>query len=518
MDDYSVVSVMHRARQSAWVIAWLMFGLPFSIIAQAPILEIGLPQAGTIMDGSSETWEFIAKEGEMLSFEARAIGDSLDPILTIATTEGVALLRNDDYDYPATKDALLEGFIAPDTATYTVTVSSYGATTGDFELWMLPGYSDIILRSPLNSLDDWETVTNLPDTEPDASIANNQLVLAQNGRSAATMAIGKTQEASPFYQSVDIVDVMGSGGWVISLIFAYQDNQNYHQVSLNDRGSWRAVRIQNGNEFIIRNWSTHPAIFPARTNFRLSALVNGFGIDVFYDGQYVGTATDFETIPSGATGMAVTTASISGATAAAQFTNFIITRPTETERGIVFPEQLVAEGSVATVRELERRNLIPTGGRMSVQINSGFARNTIAGVSRYPITDQVYGNFAIGATVSWQKAEGVTNGCGLSLRDNLAEDRFALAFVDSDNGYGLAWHENNAFTDNLYNDVLATSNDFYEMLVIATGDEVHYYLDGYYVGTLTESQTSGQIGEAVINFDTMTTTCNFNNIWVWLWA
>lgn len=525
MDDDHLVIVMPSGRSISlrlWVLALIMtiYSGVRDTRAQVSLIVIGEPQAGTIEANASQTWEFIAKEGEMLSFEARAMDEALDPVLTIeaSNAEAMPLISNDDYDYPTTKNALIEGFIAPDTATYRVTVSGYGATAGAFELWMLPGYGDVVSRDPLNSLDAWDTVSTLPDTEADVIIADNQMILRQSGRLQSTLVVG-AGGGSPFYQSVDVANVTGSSGWQVGLVFGYQDVANYYRVLLNDRGAWRVVHMEGGTERIVRDWGTHPAIFPARPNFRLSALVNGFGVDVFYDGQYVGTATDYQVIPDGVTGIAITAASVNEATASAQFTNFVITQPLQTQAGRVFPQQLIAEGGLSTVRELERRNLIPTGGRMSVQINNGFVRNTIAGVSRFPITDQVYGNFAIGATVTWQKPDDLINGCGLSLRDNLVEDRFALAYVDSENGYGLAWHEDGAFSDSIYNNILpTTTGDSYDMLVIATGDEIHYYLDGQYVGTLTESQAVGQIGEVVVNFDTLTTTCNFSNIWVWEWV
>ncbi|MDQ7035919.1 MAG: hypothetical protein Q9P01_14130, partial [Anaerolineae bacterium] len=52
------------------------------------------------------------------------------------------------------------------------------------------------------------------------------------------------------------------------------------------------LRVQAGEETILRDWGTHPAIRPSATEFTLGVLVNGTGYDIFYNEQFIGTQVD----------------------------------------------------------------------------------------------------------------------------------------------------------------------------------------------------------------------------------
>jgi hypothetical protein len=55
------------------------------------------------------------------------------------------------------------------------------------------------------------------------------------------------------------------------------------------------------------------------------------------------------------------------------------------------------------------------------------------------------------------------------------------------------------------------------LLVILNERTLHYYVDGQYAGMLETTPTEGEIGIAVVNFEPISTSCRFNNIWVWRW-
>jgi hypothetical protein len=46
---------------------------------------------------------------------------------------------------------------------------------------------------------------------------------------------------------------------------------------------------------------------------------------------------------------------------------------------------------------------------------------------------------------------------------------------------------------------------------------VYYYVDGQYVGSVENPTQEGQVGAAVTNFEGITTTCRFTNLWLWEW-
>lgn len=153
---------------------------------------------------------------------------------------------------------------------------------------------------------------------------------------------------------------------------------------------------------------------------------------------------------------------------------------------------------------------------MALTVNESFVESRRPGVERLMLGRGVtYQNFAIGATVSWQAAEGIT-GCGLVVR-GVDDTHFTLAYLDQNGGYGLSQRTDDAFAPGIFGESPQFAAGTHHLLLIARGNIMYYYVDGLYKGTLENTAVEGTIGEAVVNFEPISTSCTFTDTWLWRW-
>jgi len=483
---------------------------------QAQDLAFGVPIEGTLAANETKAWDFIAQEGQMLSFVVRATDGIFDPVLHIEDLNNNILIQNDDYDFPNSTDAVIEGFSAPRAGSYRLVINGFAGSAGSYELLMLPGYSHLALHDVFANADAWAEVDVGNDNRAVIAARGGELTLSQEGIQQRAFTVATIPEEPIYYASVNITDINGSQGWQTGMVLRYQDEANHYLIEVNDRGSWRMRLIHEGEQTILRDWGTHPAIVAGQSNFMLSVLVHDNTFDVFYNGQYIGSEIEDTISQPGAIGLLAETVNAIGSSVTASFDDLMVTSPLYVDDSPLFPQQLVATNSTYTVRELERRNVIPGGGDMVLTVPESFAQNVTAGISRFPIaSDSTFTNFVLGASVSWRTMGSGLNGCGLVVRDGGERDAYILAYVDSEGGYGLARRENNQFLDNMFNNVIDIGQGSYELLLIAIDDTLHYYIEGQYVGKIEHAAQAGGIAEAVVNFEPVDTACRFDNVWLW---
>jgi hypothetical protein len=486
-----------------------------SAIVEAQDLGLNNPISGDLASGGSLSFAFTAREGQMLSFLVRADAE-LDPILSIENNNGDSLISNDDYDYPNSRNALIEGFYAPYNGSYSLVLSAYGSTAGEYELTMFSGYSDLNYLTHFDEAGDWAGLS-VPDNEAATfNVVNGTANLNQAGIQQVGIASGLSPESERYYLNSRISSITGNRGWEVGLVFKLQDASNYYRLLINNSGAWQLAKIQAGTEIPLRDWNTHPAIRPEATNFALAVLVNGNGYDVFYDDSYIGSAYD-DALQGGQLGFVVVTSNVVGSDVTARYDSLTVTSPTLLDDAPIFPNQLVAASTNGTIRELERRLLIPNGGEMAFTIPESFAQNNRAGVSVFPMgNESVFTNFVLGATVSWSAAPTDSNACGIAFRNDGANN-YVLAYVDNIGGYGLSERADTSFIQNLYNNRIESQVPPYQLLLIVNGTEVNYFINGTYAMTMSLDRTEGTVGEAVVNFEAVNTNCQFNNFWLWRW-
>ena len=487
-----------------------------AVVSAQETLILATPVNGSVGAGESQAWTFNARTGEVLSFIVQAASESLDPVLTLSSSsDGVTLIRNDDYDYPASSDALLEAIMIPRTGTYTATVSAFGSTTGDYTLTMLPGYAQISGSENFNGANGWQTAD---DSALQTETLDGQLVLAMTGIGSEGVARDSSlEELADYYAQVRVTSVRGSVGWQVGMTLRQQNQENYYAVLVNSDGLWRFVVRTSQGETVLRDWGPHPAIGIGATSFTLGALVTGANFEFFYDGQYIGQVIDSTFSLGGQTGLFVGTGEVLDAEVRAQFDDLLFTTPFQTSSGGVFPQQLVGGSPQATVQELQRRRLIPTRGDMALTAGESFGQSVRPGVSRFPLgRGLTFGSFAYGATIDIQASSTGLAGCGLVFH-NVNDNEYSIAYLDQTGGYGLSRRVNDEFQPGIFGQNPALSADAHDLLVIANGDILYYYIDGQHVGTLDTPVLEGSIGNAVVNFDPIDTTCQFTETWLWRW-
>jgi hypothetical protein len=486
-----------------------------SSIAEAQDLTLNSPVSGSLGNEESQTFSFIAREGQMLSFLVRGDAD-LDPVLSIENPSGDVLVSNDDYEYPTSRNALIEGFYAPYNGSYSLVLSAFGSTSGAYELSMLSGYSNLAYLSNFDSPGEWASLTVPENAAPTFAVVNGTANLNEEGIQQTGLATGLSPSGEHYYLDARLESISGSRGWEVGLVFKLQDAENYYQLLINNSGAWQLAKIQAGEEIALRDWNMHPAIVPEATSFALGVLVNGNGYDIFYDDSYIGSAYD-ASFAEGQSGFIVITANAVGSQVTARYDSLTVTSPMLINDEPILPTQLVAAGANGTVRELERRMLIPSGGSMAFTIPESFAQNNRAGVSVFPMGNAaVYSNFVLAANVSWPLSASDLNGCGIAFGNDGA-NHYGLAYLDSTGGYGLSERADTEFIQNLYNNRIDLQAPPYQLLLIVNETEVAYFINGSFALSMSMSRNEGTVGEAVVNFEAVNTNCQFNNFWLWTW-
>ncbi|MDQ7035918.1 MAG: PPC domain-containing protein [Anaerolineae bacterium] len=186
-----------------------------SVSAQAQTLTLNASQSGELAVGASDSWSFIAQEGQILSFTMTS--DTLDSVIAIQDLNGNTLISNDDYHYPESRDALIEAFSAPYTGSYILLVSGFGESSGAYDLLMLSGYSQIVAQDSFDTNSGWQTVDVGSESLPELEIATGTLMLSQEGINQRALAVG-VRPTSPVYAfQARFMRVSGGQGWRVGL-------------------------------------------------------------------------------------------------------------------------------------------------------------------------------------------------------------------------------------------------------------------------------------------------------------
>jgi hypothetical protein len=480
-------------------------------------LNITAPVDGNIGSGTSQIWTFSAIEGEVLSFVAHTTSGNLDPQFTISNSKGETFLSNDDYAYPDNQDALLEAITMPRTDTYRLTVTGVGNTAGGYELTMMSGFSQTALSDNFNGDLQWQD-TNAASTGFAIKADNGQLALAISGPDTMGIAINSKQTpVSDYFATVKVAATGGQDGWLIGMTLRQTDNDNYYLLSLSSRGQWRLTARQNGTNTVIHDWTDHPALANSSGNFTLGAMVSGTGFDFFYNGVLFGRLSDSTLSKTGVIGLVVGTSSSLSSQTTAHFDDLMVSVPMLENGKHIIPQQITLGQPTVVTRDLQRRGLIPASGQLVLNVPESFIESARPGVDRVPLARGVtYANLAIGTTVSWDAvSEGLT-GCGLVLQST-DDTNYTLAYVDHSGSYGVSQRQNDHFVPGIYAENLTTSGNKHALLVILQNDQLLYYVDGLYSGSMPYTATEGGVGNAVVNFEPIRTSCKFTDTWVWNW-
>ena len=395
---------------------------------------------------------------------------------------------------------------------FTLTVSGVNHTSGDYTLTMLPGYS-VAAYSDDFTESNWRPTSDVLT----AQRVDEQLNLSIGGAQRNGVAFDSDAPTfADFYAQAQVSNVSNPSGWVVGMAFR-RVGDSYYQLSINAQGNWRFSLVQDDTEQIIRDWTPHPNIVPGASDFTIGALANGVGFDFFYNSGYIGSSSDSTLVAAGQIGLMLGTFSTQASQSSANFDNLLVTTPTLIDGERVIPQQITMGDANATVQTLKRTSLISAGGEMAMTIPESSVQYARPGINRVMLARGIqYTNFALGGLVTLNAAAPGPAGCGMVFRF-AGETDYTLAYFNQDGEYGVSERDGDIFSPGVYGSNPGIGAGQHHMLVIANGDTVYYYLDRNLVGSVENPAQAGEIGIAVVNFENNSTTCSYNNLWLWKW-
>lgn len=468
---------------------------------------------GQISDpNEAETWTFTALAGEVVSLLVEGDG-SFDPVLLVLDDSGNTMIANDDLAYPSNRDALVEAITLPRTGTYTVQVSGFDEMTGTYALTLLHGYADIAYENAVDNA-GWAAAERGLEIEADDTLT----VSARGINISGAVQNPRLSTVDDAYAELTVGTIEARNDWEAGLVLRQQGSQHI-RVKVNARGQWQASFASGSTVAVIRDWTAHPAIVPGETNFVLGVLAIGSAFDVFYNGQFIGQFIEPQAASSGRLGVVIGTADAIESFTEVRFDRLTITRPLLANGAPIFPQQLIPGSTSQLIQELERRRVIPAGGRNALTVNESFVDSVRPGIALLDLgRGATFSTFAMGTTtrLNVNSGDGPT-GCGLLLR-RTGESTYTVAYIDNSGAYGLSERAGETFDPGIFGETPAfAANTEQSLLVVATADRLHLFVNRRYAGSLRTEAIAGEVGNALVNFEASNATCNFTETWVWAW-
>lgn len=476
-------------------------------------LSLYTPVEGMVEAGGSQSWQYAAQSGEVVSFLVEAATGDFDPLLTITDRAGNVLIGNDDYAYPETRDSLLEAITLPRTDTYTVTVSGFNGSGGGYTLTAFSGFAVIAERDGFGDTTGWQPL----DDTLTADLNDGQLTLTAQGANQRGFAFGGLQPLADVSARVTVENVENPAGWTVGMTVR-RNGDDYYLFEVSDAGLWRFSVVQNSEPRVLRDWINHPNIVPGQTTFSLTLLAHGAGFEFFYNDGFIGTVSDTTLTQAGEVGLMVGTTTAQESETSAQFSDLVLTTPLLIDDARVIPQELIVADGPIMAQALQRQAFVSAAGMMSLTVPESSVAYARPGVQRLMLGRGVtYTNFALGATVDIRPARSGPVGCGLVFRF-ADETDYTLAFLDAAGGYGVSQRQGEDFLPGLFGEGAEYGGGgAHHLLIIANANTVYFYVDGHFAGSFQSEPQEGQVGVAVVNYEGIDNSCQFTDLWLWDW-
>lgn len=502
-------TIYRLMRLSALLVILLLPGASF---AQGE-LAFNTPMRGEIAPGQSELRGFSGKTGQVISLRAESAG-TLDPVLTLLNADGEPILSDDDFAYPESSDSLLQAITLPYTGRYSVQVSGFADTAGQYTLTASEGYSVVETIADLATDAGWRAVGA---EALEVAEGSGGLSLAFRGVRAFGAAFGVASDSPDLAAFADVVAVRNPSGWSAGLALR-RVGDTFYAFQVNSEGRWRFVHVDGDTQTIIRDWTSHPAIVAGQADFRLGAFAKGSAFDFFYDGAYIGTASDDTLSRAGSVGLIAGTISSLESDTQATFANLVVTTPLVIDGAMPIPQQVAVADGPTMALTLSRRHVVQGSGQMVLTVPEVTVNYVRPGVNRFMLGQGTqHADFAFGGMITLQQGSQGATGCGMVVRYS-SETSYALAYLDGTGAYGLSLRDGETFAPGLFGENPALRPGIpHQLLVIASGPILYFYVDGQSAGQLEVPITEGQVGAAVVNYEAIDTTCRLNNVWLWRW-
>ncbi len=486
--------------------------------AQVPPLNSFVPVRGSLAAGAQDNWSFNAPGGSMISLVAVALYVGLDPRLDVYDKNDSLIATNDDVDWPASTDAVIEALSLPARGDYRVRVSAVGQSAGDYELTLLQGWSDLIWEEDFNEADAWQASTIAADTY----LGEGRAVLVLKPPvNSVTITRALDLPAEGFALHADITEVAGNRGWRVGIISHWNSPNEWARFAVDDRGRWQFLVNTATGVKVLRSWTTHPAIREGEEPASLGLVSYGGRVELFYNRRSLGRIREGLPALPGRIGLYAGTDNMPDAQLTAWFSGLRLTAPVQTAAGGLVPAQLHGQERLIILRNLQRQRLVPGSGKLSLLVPESYVITNRAGVSTIGLASKrQFTHLVLGATfVPQPDAPGRKTGCGVVLEADEPETyTYTLAWLDSMGGAGLSRREGDVFAPGPVRAGLAARSGPHQLLVVADGKRLLFYADQQFIGQQPAAESAGSVGNAALSFANLTTTCNFSDTWVWSWA
>ncbi|MBX3064020.1 MAG: hypothetical protein KF726_13660 [Anaerolineae bacterium] len=505
----------------------MLFILPLiPIHAQEPpdnVLTPVQPVSGSISDAApQQEWTFDAKAGQTISLRMQITSGDLDPLLELVDGRGNVLAQG---KHASLSSVAVQAAAITETATYTVRVGRNGgsASQGDYRLWLLPGYSFLLINDPMDletPLRSWR--------EPNASsrVAQGKLRLALEANNNFTWT---TADALGNYQDVYLQTKVQlenyNAYWEYGLLLRGKRDGNvaeFYMLMVNSRGEWRMTASLRDGLRVISDWTAMPTtakILPLSNS--IAVLAQGDTFTLYFNDVRVGRVTD-DTLPdAGLIGVAVATSVRPDNIVAALFDDYLVTVPAPlTDQPATAPATLENwNGSSETIlAELVQAGVIPSGGKPGFSLPTAYVSNNTGGsIIFVTLMDGLdYADMIYAADVVWD-SDSENIACALEFRVQDGAN-FSIIYFDRKGGYGvrqiagteLPIAQEYALTEAIKKENQASNR----VLVIALGNRLLLYINGQLVSNAFVRQVSGSILLAAYNYERASTYCGFNNVWL----
>jgi len=494
--------------------ALLWWAAAGTALAQEAPLEFFSPVRSSLAPGAQESWHFSAPAGSMLSLVARAPGGELDPHLEVHDSNGALVARNDDLDWPASTDAVIEAPGLPVSGRYSVHVSNVGQGAGEYELTLLHGWSRLIHDEDFNDPDDWQASTVAADVYFGGRAV---LVLAAP---VAGLDITRALElpSDGYVLHADVAEVAGNRGWQLGIVSHWHDEDTWVRYTVDHLGQWRLVASTAAGERVLRDRGTHPVIQAGEKPASLGLASFGDGFELFYNQQSLGQFRSDAAQTPGRIGLFAGGDGSPGGHVTAWFSGLQVTAPARSSAGRLLPEQLAGAGRQGILRDLRRQGLVPGSGELIMLVPESYVLSNRAGVSTIRLGgEQQFGRFVLGADVAPELSAGdEAAGCGLIL-EATGPQSYTLAWLDNTGSAGLSRRVGDAFAPGPVRADLPAGPAPHQLLVVADGRGLLFYADGQFVGEQAAAVSGGAVGNAALSFANLTATCRFSDTWLWVW-
>ncbi|MBK8026417.1 MAG: hypothetical protein IPK19_34775 [Chloroflexi bacterium] len=414
---------------------------------------------------------------------------------------------------PTSLDPLLEALTLPRTDTYTLTVSSVADTSGSYTLEVTPGLAQTSIVG--FGEDGWAA-------EPEGATVNatpDRVILTLEGAQLTGFASGEgLPEVGDAFVQVDVIAVSSPpSAWSAGLTLRGTGASRYH-YTINDDGLWRFSEVSAEGERVIRDWTPHPAIVAGRTPFSLGVLAVGTGFDFFYDSAYIGSVDDEALLEAGQVGLAAAAPSALATTNIITYANLIITIPDSESDAQELPDSVfVSADGRATVTALRRQLPIGTNGEMTLNVPESSVQYNRAGINLLGIGRGArFRNFALGVTTSLSADNSGFAGCGIAFRV-VDDTHYTMAFFSQEGEFGISRRDGDTFAPGLAGVLSNPDATRRHLLIVASDTRLVFYVDGQLAGTQEDEPVDGTLSIAAVNFEPNSTTCLYEDLWIWSW-